>query len=195
MRPAVFFDRDGTLNVPPEPGGYITRVDELRLAASVAEGVRLMAEAGYFLALITNQQGVAKRLMTQDDLTALHVQLQRLLFLGGGHKLDAMYAATGDKSDPRRKPSPAMILEAQRDHDLDLSESWLVGDDVRDIGAALAAGVRPILIEGRQSFDEIGLLAPEVDSKVIKVRDFHEAIWHIAEHGALMPLEPWPRRR
>lgn len=141
-RPAVFFDRDGVVNVSPG-AGYVLRWEDFHLAPGIVEALRLCRERGYALILATSQQGVGKGLMTLAELEGIHARMQARLAAEGA-AFDGVYACTCLAADPActcRKPSPEMLLRAAEEHGLELSKSWLVGDADRDIQMALNAGV------------------------------------------------------
>jgi histidinol-phosphate phosphatase family protein len=139
-RPAVFFDRDGVVNVSPGDG-YVLRWEDFQFAPGIIGALALCRERGYATILVTSQQGVGKGLMTQDALNDLHARMQEELD-GHGAALDGIYACTHLAGTCTcRKPSAAMILQAQADHGLDLPRSWLVGDHDRDIQMAINASV------------------------------------------------------
>jgi D-glycero-D-manno-heptose 1,7-bisphosphate phosphatase len=107
-----------------------------------------LAERGWLRVLVTNQQGVAKRLLSEETLAEIHSRMQDDLG-NRGAAFDAIYAATGlEGQDPRRKPSPQMLHEAARDLGIDLTRSWMIGDDDRDILAGERAGTRTIRLAG-----------------------------------------------
>jgi D-glycero-D-manno-heptose 1,7-bisphosphate phosphatase len=142
MRPAFFFDRDGVVNRSPGEG-YVLRWEDFYFSDGIVEALVLLRAKGFALVLVTSQQGVGKSLMTQTALDDIHERMQAEL---GKHDagFDAIYACTCLGDDPRctcRKPSPEMIQHAARDHDLDLTRSWMVGDHDRDIQMAMNAGV------------------------------------------------------
>ena len=142
MRPAFFFDRDGVVNVSPG-AGYVLRWEDFHFCDGVIEALTWLKQRGFALVLVTNQQGVGKGLMTQAALDDMHARMQDEL---GKHDaaFDAIHACTCLKSDPNctcHKPSPEMVLQAAHDLDLDLSQSWLIGDQDRDIQMAVSAGV------------------------------------------------------
>lgn len=140
FRPAVFFDRDGVVNVSPGDG-YVLRWEDFHFAPGIIEALALCRTRGYATVLVTSQQGVGKGLMTQEALDDVHARMQNELALHGA-ALDGIYACTHlAGSCTCRKPSAEMILKAQMDHGLDLSRSWLVGDHDRDIQMAINAGV------------------------------------------------------
>ncbi len=136
-RPAVFFDRDGVINVSPGEG-YVTRCEDFHLAEGAAEAIQLCKARGYKLVVVTSQQGVGKGLMTQGTLDEIHAQMQSDI----GVHFDAIEACTHlTGSCTCRKPSPEMIQCAATALDIDLALSWLIGDHDRDIQMAVNAGV------------------------------------------------------
>lgn len=140
LRPAVFFDRDGVVNVSPGEG-YVLREEDFHLNPGIIEALALCKQRGFQLILVTSQQGVGKGLMTQATLDAIHAGMQRTLAAAGG-AFDGIYSCTHlSGTCTCRKPSPEMILRAQKEHQLDLAQSWLVGDHDRDIQMAVNAGV------------------------------------------------------
>jgi histidinol-phosphate phosphatase family protein len=139
-RPAVFFDRDGVVNVSPGDG-YVLRWEDFHFAPGIIEALALCRSRGYATILVTSQQGVGKGLMPQATLDDIHARMQAGLAARQA-TFDGIYACTHlSGTCDCRKPSPEMILRAQKDHGLDLSRSWLVGDHDRDIQMAINAGV------------------------------------------------------
>ncbi|MBL9131136.1 MAG: HAD family hydrolase [Verrucomicrobiaceae bacterium] len=139
-QPAFFFDRDGVVNVSPGEG-YVLRVEDFHLSPGIIEALALCKEKGFKLILVTSQQGVGKGMMTQDTLDAIHAAMQAVLTERGA-AFDGIYACTHlSGTCTCRKPGPEMIFRAQREHGLDLSRSWLVGDHDRDIQMAKNAAV------------------------------------------------------
>ena len=139
-RPAVFFDRDGVVNVSPGEG-YVLRWKDFQFAPGIIEALALCKAKGYATIVVTSQQGVGKGLMTQAALDDIHARMQAEL---EKHRaaFDGIYACTHlSGSCTCRKPSPEMILRAKNDHALDLGRSWLIGDHDRDIQMAINAGV------------------------------------------------------
>lgn len=145
-RRAVFFDRDGVVNLSPGPG-YVLRWEDFHFSPGIVEALALCRARGYATVLATSQQGVGKKLMSQADLDLIHANMQSHL---RAHRaeFDGIYACTCLKTDPDcncRKPSPEMVLRAAFDLDLDVSQSLLVGDADRDIEMGTNAGV-PVTI-------------------------------------------------
>lgn len=153
LHPAVFIDRDGTLNdmVYDETHGAFDsprRAEQVRLRPGAVEFVRGMRAAGFRAVVVTNQPGFAKGTLTQADLDAVHGRLAELLTAGGA-AWDALYVCPhhpGVSACDCRKPKPGMLLRAAREHGIDLARSWMVGDGLVDIGAGRAAGCRTILV-------------------------------------------------
>lgn len=142
MRPAFFFDRDGVVNVSPG-AGYVLNWEGFQLSEGIADSLAWLKRRGFVLVLVTSQQGVGKGLMSQADLDDIHARMQAKLRTQGAD-FDAIHACTCLDADPActcRKPSAEMVLTAARDLDLDLKNSWLIGDHDRDIQMALNAGV------------------------------------------------------
>lgn len=145
-RRAVFFDRDGVVNLTPGPG-YVLRWEDFHFSPGIVEALALCRARGYATVLATSQQGVGKKLMSQADLNLIHANMQQHLKVHGA-EFDGIYACTCLKTDPGclcRKPSPEMILRAAADLDLDVPQSLLVGDADRDIEMGTNAGV-PVTI-------------------------------------------------
>lgn len=150
LRPAVFLDRDGTLNAPvvrdgkPYPPASIA---EFRLLDGVAESCARLHAAGFALVVATNQPDVGRGTQPQSVVEAMHAHLRTLV-----PQLDLIqvcYHAGTDQGQPCecRKPKPKMLLDAATQLGLDLNRSWMVGDRWRDIDCGAAAGVRTIFID------------------------------------------------
>lgn len=145
-RPAVFFDRDGVVNLSPGPG-YVLGWDSFHFSPGIQEALRLCKTRGYALILATSQQGVGKGLMSRAELDGIHARMQAELETCGA-SFDGIYACTCLSKDPGctcRKPSAEMLLKAAAEHDLDLGRSLMVGDADRDIQMGTNAGV-PVTI-------------------------------------------------
>ena len=151
MRPAIFLDRDGTLN---EDVGYLDRLERLMLYPWSLDAVRLLRRAGYAVVVVTNQGGVARGFVTESFVEeARHVIERRLAAIG--ERLDGHYCCPHEphaavaayrKDCDCRKPRPGLVLRAARDLDLDLGRSVVIGDKWSDVGLARAAGARGVLV-------------------------------------------------
>lgn len=140
LRPALFFDRDGVVNVSPGPG-YVTSVKDFHLMPGIVDVLAWGKSKGFLLVLVTSQQGVGKGIMTQESLDAIHDHLQDILAHKGA-TFDLIRSCTHlEGSCDCRKPSPQMILDAASLLAIDLPSSALVGDHDRDIQMARNAGL------------------------------------------------------
>lgn len=140
----IFLDRDGTLN--PDPG-YIRLPEQFDLFPGVAEALARLKRAGARLILVTNQSGIARGLVSVQDLNAVHRKLEDLLNAADA-SLDAIYFCPHHPDDQCfcRKPNPGMIHQASREQQIDLSRSCLIGDQTRDVELAKRVGVKSILV-------------------------------------------------
>jgi D-glycero-D-manno-heptose 1,7-bisphosphate phosphatase len=143
-QPAVFLDRDGTIN---EQMGYINHLSRFKLLPQAVPAIRRLNEAGVKVVVITNQSGAARGYFPASLVDEIHALLQKLLAAEGAH-LDGIYACLHGPADgcACRKPRPALMEQAARDLDLDLSRSYLVGDRYIDIQTAANAGAKGILV-------------------------------------------------
>jgi len=147
-RPAVFLDRDGTLNVqivregrpfPPQ------MLDEFRLFPEVPEACRELKAAGFALVVATNQPDVGRGRQSQAVVEAMHDRLRQLV--PDIERIEVCYDSGQGEPSPRRKPAPGMLLDAAAALGLDLARSWMVGDRWRDIDCGRRAGVRTVFID------------------------------------------------
>jgi D-glycero-D-manno-heptose 1,7-bisphosphate phosphatase len=143
-QPAVFLDRDGTIN---EQMGYINHLSRFRLLPQAVPAIRRLNEAGVKVVVVTNQSGAARGYFPPALVDEIHALLQKILAAGGAH-LDGIYACLHGPADgcACRKPRPALLEQAARDLDLDLGRSYLVGDRYNDIETAANAGAKGILV-------------------------------------------------
>jgi len=141
----VILDRDGVLNV--DRADYVKGPEELVLIPGAAAAVGRLTRAGLRTALATNQACVAKGLVSPATLDMIHEKLMQELAEADG-RLDRVYVApeASDTPNGRRKPSPAMLIEAMRDLGAQPAETLFIGDAERDWAAAQAAGVRFVLV-------------------------------------------------
>ena len=150
-RPAIFIDRDGTIN---EDIGYVSSPDELVLYPYAAEAVRLVNASGLQAIVITNQSGIARGYYDEAMLAAIHERMIEALARDDAH-IDAIYYCPhhpriGDQRYRQvcacRKPQPGMLRQAAREHGIDLTRSYVIGDKASDINLATAVGARGVLV-------------------------------------------------
>lgn len=178
MRKTVFLDRDGTINVEVN---YLYRPEDLVLLPGVPEAVRLLNEAGFRVAVVTNQAGVARGYYGEEDVMRLHDYLNRLLERQGAH-IDAFYYCPHHpehgigkyKTDCRcRKPGTGMFEAADRDCPVDRARSFMVGDKLIDTLAGHNFGLRSILVgtgygeEIRRKEEAMGEVLPDPEPDLV----------------------------
>ena len=144
MRRAVFLDRDGTLN---REVGYIGDPAGLELLPGVPAALARLATAGFALVVVTNQSAIGRGIYTRAQIDAVHARLTGELAAGGA-PLDGLFVCPHAPQDgcDCRKPRPGLFMQARDALELDLAGSFMVGDTVKDMAAARAAGVRPVYV-------------------------------------------------
>jgi len=173
---AVFLDRDDTLIEDP---GYINDPGQVKLLDGVPEALKDLKALGYKLVVVSNQSGVARGILTEKVLQRIHDRLRELLARKGAC-LDAIYYCPFHpngavpkyrKESDWRKPSPGMLVAAAKDFDINLAESWLIGDDSRDIEAGFRAGCKTIFVDNPAHSKYTEQLNPRPDYKSINLRE------------------------
>lgn len=153
LRPAIFFDRDGTLNVDTH---YLYKPEEFRWIEDAPAAIRWANDHGYLAVVITNQSGVARGFYTEADVEKLHRWMNERLAEVDAH-IDAFYycphhpegaVAKYRKHCDCRKPGPALIEEACRALHIERSASFFIGDAERDMACAARSGLRGVRYEG-----------------------------------------------
>ena len=155
LPPAVFLDRDGTIM---EDTDYCSHPRDVRLFPGVLEALRQLKSRGFKLIIITNQSGIGRGLFTVDQYRAVESEVLRQI---GDGMIDATYYcpdAPGQHSNCR-KPAPGMVVQATRDHPIDLSRSFLIGDKEIDVECAHNAGLRAIRVRTGNQRDMTGTMA------------------------------------
>jgi len=146
-RKAIVLDRDGVINRKPPRGEYVKKWEEFEFLPGAIEGIRLLNNKGFSVFIATNQAGIARGLMSESDLTAIHRNMIREVEKGGAAIEGIYYCPHGwDEGCECRKPKPGMFVQISRDHGIDLSKTFFVGDDERDFQAGEAAGCFTILL-------------------------------------------------
>ena len=159
---AIFLDRDGTIN---EYVGFLKNIDDFELIPGVAQAIRIINSSGYLAIVVTNQPVIARGELSFQELQEVHNKMETLLG-GEGAYLDAIYYCPhhphkgyeGEIPELKidcdcRKPKPGMLLRAADKFNIDLSNSWMVGDGENDVLAGKAAGCRTALI-GRGDYGQ-----------------------------------------
>ena len=180
---AVFLDRDGTI-VVHEP--YLSSPEQLQLLPNAAEGIRLFKKSGYLVIVITNQSGIARGFFNEERLAVIHKKLMSMLKSEGIEIDDIYYCphhAEGIVESYKvdcdcRKPKPKMLLNAAKEHNIDLTKSLMIGDSAVDMLAGKNAGCTCILI--RNAGENAGNI-PIADADYV-VKDLLEAAKRFTHH-------------
>ncbi|MGH7351077.1 MAG: D-glycero-alpha-D-manno-heptose-1,7-bisphosphate 7-phosphatase [Candidatus Methylomirabilales bacterium] len=148
--PAVFLDRDGTIN---EDSGYLADPSGLRLLPGAGLGLRLLQEGGFRLVVVSNQSGIARGYLTEARLAEIHQRLESLLGTEGVTLSGVYYCPHHPEGAPPfrqvchcRKPQGGLVERAAREHKIDVSRSYVVGDQLVDIELARQSGMTAILV-------------------------------------------------
>lgn len=151
LRRAVFLDRDGTINVEKD---YLYRLEDFVFIPGVPQAIKALKAAGYLVIVVTNQSGVARGYFGPAEVERVHAHIQTEL-AAVGTAIDAFYYCPHHPQQgvgsyridcDCRKGRPGMLLQAAREHAIDLSHSYMVGDKDADLEAGRAAGCTPILV-------------------------------------------------
>lgn len=174
---AIFLDRDGTIN---KYVGFLRNIDEFELLPGVEEAIKKINESGYLAIIVTNQPVIARGEVTVEELNEIHKKLETELGYKGAY-IDGIYYCPhhphkgyeGEIPEFKidcecRKPKPGMLLKAAEDFNIDLSQSWMIGDGENDIKAGKAAGCKTALI-GENDFGQ--------DITVDNVKEFVQLIF------------------
>ncbi|MHC4226886.1 MAG: D-glycero-alpha-D-manno-heptose-1,7-bisphosphate 7-phosphatase, partial [Planctomycetota bacterium] len=177
---AIFLDRDNTLVEDP---GYISDPDQVKLLDGVAEALVELKALGYKLIVVTNQSAVARGIITEEVLAEIHERLRQLLIEKNAF-LDGIYycpyhpegvVAKYRKKSEYRKPNPGMLLEAADDMDIDLGQSWCIGNNLSDVEAGLRAGCKTMLIDTpsshKESSSSMSLASATPDYKAVNIKE------------------------
>jgi D-glycero-D-manno-heptose 1,7-bisphosphate phosphatase len=181
VKKAVFIDKDGTLiiDIP-----YNIDTDRITLSDRCIMGLKGLQEKGYLLILITNQSGVARSYFKEGDLIAVEHKISEMLIHEGivlngfyycPHHPEGIIQSFTIDCDCR-KPRPGLLLQAAKEHGIDLRSSWMIGDILNDIEAGNRAGCRSILIDNG---NETEWLINERRNPLIKVKNIDEAAIYI----------------
>jgi len=155
---AAFLDRDGTMakDVP-----YCSRPEDFALFPTTAKAIRLLNEHGFKVIVVTNQSGIGRGYFTEETLAQIHDKMKNDLAEEGAF-VDAIYYCPHHPDDncDCRKPKPKLVLQAATDNDIELSQSFVIGDLQMDIGLGKAVGAKTILV-GDSLSNEEGKIEPD----------------------------------
>ncbi len=136
---AVFFDRDGVINVDH---GYVSKKNDFAFVDDIFSVMRTLAKKGYALIIVTNQSGIGRGYYTGDDFQVLTSWMLSRFAEEGVEIAGVYHCPHSPEADCAcRKPAPGMFFQAIREHSIDPEASWMVGDKSSDMEAAEAAGI------------------------------------------------------
>jgi len=197
---AIFLDRDDTLIEDP---GYISNPDQVKLLDGVAEALIEFGAMGYKLIVASNQSGVARGIVTEEVLGEIHKRLEQLLAEKGVY-LDRIYYCPYHpdgvipkyrKESDWRKPNPGMLLAAAKELDINLGQSWVIGNSSRDIEAGLRAGCKTILINHSSHYKQPKPGEPKPDYKSVNMKEtvniikkYHRSSHEVGDHAQQVPI-------
>jgi len=138
MNKAVFFDRDGVINIDK---GYVSKIPDFEFYKGIFEIMRYFLEKGYLLIVVTNQSGIGRGYFSVDDFRKVNRYMLDCLRRENIKISCVYYCPSSNDNDFYRKPNPGMILKAKDRHHIDLKKSVLIGDKKQDIIAGKRAGV------------------------------------------------------
>lgn len=178
---AIFLDRDGTVN---KHIGFLTKPEQFELLPNSEQAIKKINESGYLAIIITNQPVIARGDITDNELNEIHNKLETLLGFKGAY-LDAIYYCPhhpdkgfeGEVKELKidcncRKPKPGLIFQAAKDYNIDLNNSWFIGDSKSDIEAGKNANCKTALIkQNENTFDAdiTGNNLEEIINKIINI--------------------------
>jgi D-glycero-D-manno-heptose 1,7-bisphosphate phosphatase len=148
MNKCIFLDRDGVIN--KDNPDYIYKVDEFEILPGVIEGFEKLKADGFLLIVITNQSGITKGIYTTEDMNACHDYFQKV----SGNLIEKFYYAPYHPFKTEsltRKPESLMFEKAIAKYDIDVTQSWMLGDKERDLEPAEKLGIKGLLINSHIS--------------------------------------------
>jgi D-glycero-D-manno-heptose 1,7-bisphosphate phosphatase len=152
QKPAIFIDRDGVINKKMPEGRYVEQWSEFCFLSGVFEAFRILSGEAFLTIVVTNQRCIGRGIITEERLSQMHKQMTREIKEQGGN-IDAIYFCPHDISDDCscRKPKPGMLLLAKEDFknkgiEIDVKNSYIIGDDEKDILAGKLVGLKTIKI-------------------------------------------------
>jgi histidinol-phosphate phosphatase family protein len=165
-RPAVFLDRDGTINVDTH---YLRRPEDVELVPGAAEAIARLNAAGIPVIVVSNQSGIGRGLLTRAEYEAVRARIEELLARAGA-RVDATYicphapSLEGEAICECRKPGTLLFRTAASEHAIDLRRSTFIGDRWRDVSPALELGARGILVPSPDTMpSDVELARAELD--------------------------------
>jgi len=175
LTPAVFLDRDGVIN--ENRPDYVKSWAEMRILPGALDALRALARLDWPIVVISNQSAIGRGLTTREAVDNIHARLSQEVVAAGG-RIDAFYYCPhrpGEGCDCR-KPATGLLLRAAQELKIDLSRSYMVGDAVEDVQAALAAGCKPILVRTGRGQAALKAMSQELLARCDVADDLDDAV-------------------
>lgn len=152
----IFLDRDGVINKRPPKADYVKKWSEFIFLEGSIQAIKLLRDKGYLIFIISNQPGIARGVLTKLGLENIHEKMLKVLKENGA-KIDGIYVCPHgwDEGCDCRKPKPGLLLQASREHLIDLRKTTFIGDDERDKEAGETVGAKTILVNGEKNLLQI----------------------------------------
>lgn len=172
----LFLDRDGVINVEKKDA-YVLNPSEFVFLDGVTDAIKILSEIFGLILIASNQRGIAKELMTLEDLHNIHAYMLEEIIKANG-RIDKIYFCGDlDNSSPNRKPNPGMALQAQKDFpQIDFSKSIMVGNKLSDMQFARNAGMHSVFIASTNP--HTAFPHEHIDARFDSLLEFAEAIHH-----------------
>jgi len=150
----IFLDRDGVINKKPSYGDYVKTWQEFEFLPGAIEAVKLLRDKGYRIFVVSNQAGIGRGLMTQQNLKDIHDKMIKEMESQGAN-IDGIYYCPHEISEncDCRKPKPGLLIRAAKENNIDLTKAVFIGDDEKDEKAGLATGCQTILLNNKSLLD------------------------------------------
>jgi D-glycero-D-manno-heptose 1,7-bisphosphate phosphatase len=178
MNTIVGLDRDGTINV--DLGTYVTKPSEFQLIPKSLEAIVMIKEKGYDIVIITNQAGIMKGIMTQDDVDSIHAYMLELFRQAGCKNINGIYNSTTNlKEDIYAKPNIGMFQQAEENLKASFKNGYYVGDKITDLVAASNVGATPVLVKtgyGKKTIEQL-----DTNMHLKKKAQVFNDLWAFAE--------------
>ncbi len=187
MRAGIFFDRDGTIN---EEVNYLSNPEQLRLLPRAVQAIREANDLGFKVFIISNQSGVARGIITEEQVQAVNTALVQLLNKNGCTIDGVFYCphhpnigiAPYIRNCDCRKPNIGMLLQAVNQFNVDLKHSFVIGDKMSDIQTANNAGTSGILVKTGYGSQEMNLLQENNVTTAYIAEDCYDAVQYIKQN-------------
>ncbi len=178
---AVFLDRDGTINVGIPVYERVDSIAKLKLLPNVIEALKELSKLDYLIFFITNQAGIAEGLITMQEFNVINNKLLDMIS-SSGIKITKTYVCPHGEGATceYRKPKPKLILDAAKEYDIDLKQSWTIGDRPTDVETGFNAGTKTILVK-------TGAVEASSDKAKYTAPTLLDAVEYVAKHSGLMP--------